>query len=226
MLCALLALVPVAACGDDGGGPDAAPIDALAPDTLPGCGADVLFTGEYVEWTSTETEFRGIFEALFTIDRTSRTDLTAPNGRVILCLTPGPMVRITATKADHTPAVFLADPEVFTPAGSTFTSRGLTLSERDANYGALMTGLSFDATRAQVLVEKRGAAAGFELSGTTTRFAFDGAAWTSGNTGELVLFPNVPIGTGTATLSSPDGTFVGPTAIELKAGQLTVVPLR
>ena len=225
---ALVALFSLVACSDDNPGmpidaPDA-PIDASF-DTLPGCGGDVTFTGEYVDWDSAVASFQGIFEARFTVvPIASRTALTAPNGRVTLCLTDGPTVRVTATHPMYTPAVFLADPDVFTPGGSTFSARGLARADRDAHYGALMAGMTFDPLRAHVLVEKRGTAVPLALAGATLRFAYNAEVWAAGDTGSQVFFPNVPVGTGVATLSG--GSFVGPTQIELVAGQLTVVPLR
>lgn len=229
-LAAVLVAVALAGCSDDA---PSDPVDAavdVAIDTpsidAAGCGADLLFTGEYVEWNSTTADFHGIFDARFTLVDDGRSAATAPNGRVILCIPPTGALRITATEAGHTPAVFQVDAAVFTPAGSSFTARGLATISRNADYGALMTGLTFDASRAHVMVEKRGTAQPFALTGATQRFAYDGAAWTDADQGELVLFPNVPVGSGTATLSSTGGAFVGPTTIELVAGQLTVVPLR
>lgn len=224
---AFVALFSLVACSDDNPGmpidaPDA-PIDASF-DTLPGCGGDITFTGEYVDWDSTVASFQGIFEARFTVvPIASRTALTAPNGRVTLCLTDGATVRVTATHPMYTPAVFLADPRVFTPVGSVFSARGLAVADRDAHYGALMTGMTYDDERAHVLVDTRGTASPITLSSGTPSYAYNAEAWALGNTGAQVFFPNVPVGTGVATLGGP---FVGPNQIELVADQLTVVPVR
>lgn len=221
---AALALA-LAACSDDTSPAIDAAVDAIDAPEGP-CGADVQFTGEYVAWTSTTADFMGIFDARFTVTGdATRTATTAPNGRVILCISSTAPSRITATEDDHNPAVFLADPAVFTPTDATFSSRGLRLTQRNAHYVALGEA-GFDAARAHVLVEKQGAAVTFALTGAGNAYHHDGTAWSAGATGNMVLFANVPVGTGTATLSATGGTFVGPTAIELVAGTLTVVPTR
>lgn len=221
----LVSALALAACSDDTSTAIDAAVDAVDAPAGP-CGADVQFTGEYVDWTSTTADFHGIFDARFTVTNdATRTAATAPNGRVILCISSAAPSRLTATQNDYNPAVFLADPAVFSPPNATFSSRGLRLTERNAHYVTLGEP-GFDAARAHVLVDKQGAHVTFSLTGATTAYSHDGTDWSPGTAGSLVLFPNVPVGNGTATLSATGGTFVGPTSIELVAGTLTVVPTR
>src|SRR6185369_17722652 len=73
-------VVVLAACGDDGG---MATVDA-PPDP---CMPDMQFTGELVDWDSTATTFKGIFGAKFALESDpSKSTMTAPNGRFILCV--------------------------------------------------------------------------------------------------------------------------------------------
>src|SRR5689334_6651647 len=72
------ALAVFAGCGDSDDNP---PVDAApdVPDGLPGvCGSDALFTGEYVNWDSTETDFCGVLGAKWTVrGDAARTNTTA-----------------------------------------------------------------------------------------------------------------------------------------------------
>lgn len=217
-------VVPLAACSDDA---PSQPIDAAADavDAPAGpCGADVQLTGEYVDWTSTTADFMGIFDARFTVTGApTRTATTAPNGRVILCIAASGTSRITANQDDYNPAVFLVDPAVFTPTDATFSARGLRLTQRASHYQALGEA-TFDSARAHVLVARHGTPIPFTLAGATTAYAYNDTRWAPGNTGSLVLFPNVPVG-GPAALTSTS-TFTGVDQVELIAGTVTVIPTR
>lgn len=225
---ASLALTLAAACSDDAPATDAA-VDA-PPDAgldAPGCGADVFLTGEYVDWDSTTTDFHGVFEARWTVrgPDATRTILSNPNGRVELCIVPSAVSIIDVTKTGYLPGVFVADPAVYLPAGPTFSSRGLTTSRANTFYESLA--IVFDPTKAHVLVHQHAPQA-IALTGGGTAFAVDNGddtTWTAGSTGGLVLFANVDVGTGTATLSAP-GSFVGPTTLPLVAGTLTMTSIR
>jgi hypothetical protein len=87
-----------------------------------------------------------------------------------------------------------------------------------------MGGMTFSTTAGHVLVVKRGTPGALTL-GAAASFVSDGVddtSWTAGGTGTFTLFPNVPVGTGTATLG---GTFTGPTSVPLAAGKLTIVAI-
>lgn len=203
-----------------------APIDA--PDGA--CGADYQMTGEYIDWDATNTLFDGVEEAVWTVaGDTARTAMTAPNGRIILCLARDATVNIdvvqtlAAPDGPYVDALFVADPAVLSPAGGIFSARGLQIADRDARYQEIAAS-GFDTAAGHVLVVKRGTPGPLTL-GAAASFVSDGVddtSWTAGGTGTFTLFPNVPVGNGTATLG---GTFTGPTSIPLAAGKLTIVPI-
>ena len=185
-------------------------------------------TGEYIDWDSPTTGFDGVESSTWTVvGDTARTAMTAPNGRIILCLARASTVTIAVTQtiAPYIEARFVADPAVLSPAGGIFSARGLKMANATASYNAIMGGMNFDAAAAHVLVVKRGTPTAVTL-GANPSFVSDGpddTTWVSGSTGTFVLFPNVPVGVGgTGTLG---GTFTGPTTIPLEANRLTIVPI-
>jgi hypothetical protein len=222
-----------AACSDDTSGQiDAATdadVDAIDAAAGP-CGVDYQMTGEYVDWDSAAGSFDGVESAVWTvINDTARTATTAPNGRIIICLartstvTLSVVQTVAAPNGPYVEARFVADPAVLSPAGGIFSSRGLKTALADSRYTTI-AGAAISASAGHVLVVKRGTPTALTL-GASPSFVSDGAedtSWISGNTGAFTLFPNVPLGAGTATLG---GTFTGPTTIPLEAGLLTIVPI-
>jgi hypothetical protein len=231
----VISITLVAACSDDSGGDIDAAVDAEsdldATDAPPGpCGADYQMTGEYVDWDSTNMDFDGVENATWTvIGDTARTATTAPNGRIIMCLSRASTVTIAVTQNETPPdgpyieARFVADPAVLSVPGGIFSSRGLQQATVDIEYDAIMSGMTFDTAKGHVLVYKRGAPTAVTL-GAQASFVSDGVdddTWESGNSGTFILFPNVPVNP-SATLS---GTFTGPTTIPVEANHLTIVPI-
>lgn len=219
----------LAGCGDSDDNP---PVDA-APDGLPGvCGADALFTGEYVNWDSTEADFCGVLGAKWTVrGDTSRTNTTAPNGRFQLCV-----ANQAQTVVDITPPTAASDCRAIT--GETYVRRGVAIATREViaaegvNSARAMTetreaemfgqvGAAYDATKAQLVVHVDGTPRAVSIAaahGTTQRF--DGSAWAAGDTGSDVFFPNVAVG---ATLITVAGGAVGATTVALEASAYTYV---
>ncbi len=231
-----IAVLSVAACGDDSGGtnpdsalpvPDAAtpdsnafdaPIDAFVP-----CFGQALFTGEYVDWDSTPMSFLGIPDATATeVGNPGNTATTAPNGRVILCLTPNADADVTFTQASYLPMTFSAHADII-PLGMGYSTKGLTPA-RATSLAAELSVASFTGT--QVLVELKEFAAEtptsgvtVDLAGNTYEKAFalnDSGQWiestTSGAAG-YVLFTNVvDDGDGSAALTVTPGGGVTCTA--------------
>ncbi len=225
----------LSACSDDTGGDIDAAVDApvdVAIDTPDGpCGAGYQMTGEYIDWESpTLMGFDGVEDSVWTMTTPPNTSATtAPNGRVIICL-PRETVRLTVTRTATTGpgpyvgAIFVADPAVLASSGASFSARGLRVAAADTSYGAIVSKMTFDATRAHVFVHKRGAPTAVTL-GAQASYVSDGdndTTWEAGASGTFVLFPNVPVGNGTATLG---GTFTGPTSIPLQANTFTIVPI-
>ena len=214
-----------------------APVDAAIDAPLTGCAADGLLTltGEYIDWDSTIAAFDGVENARWTVVSPAggRVANGAPNGRIILCIDPTATSQIDLIQTapgEYLPGRFVADPAVFAPAGATFSIRGLKTAMTAAQFTEF--GVTYDASAAQVLVYKLGAPVPLALAPATTpaqrSFVSDGdddVTWTEGTTGTLTLFPNRPVGGGTATLTSTS-TFIGPTTLPLAAGRVTFVVVR
>lgn len=238
----VLALLVVGACGDDEALPvDARVVDAAidadidaAIDAAPGpCGARIQMTGEYIDWVSTIANFDGVENTTWQVVTPPGGAMatTAPNGRIILCIDAAATSQIDVTQGAYFPARFVADPAVFDNAGRVFSVRGLKTAMA-APEPWTAAGLTFDASAAQVLVYKIGPAVPLTLAPATQpaqrSFVSDGdddITWTEGTTGALTLFPNRPVGGGTATLHST-GQFTGPTSLPLAAGRFTIVVIR
>lgn len=225
----VISITAAAACSDDSAGDIDAPVDA-EPDAIDApdgpCGADYQMTGEYVDWRSTNAAFDGVESSTWTVvGDATRTAMTAPNGRIIMCLSRAQTVAIaiTQTATPYVEARFMADPAVLSAPGGIFSARGLKQAMASAEYTAIMNGMTYDTAAAHVFVYKRGAPTAVTL-GAQASFVSDGVddtTWVSGSTGTFILFPNVPA-TGTATLS---GTFTGPKTIPVEANRLTIVPI-
>jgi hypothetical protein len=229
----LTSLLTGAACSDDTGGDVDAAVDAptdVAIDVADGpCGAGYQMTGEYIDWDSPDMGgFDGVESSTWTLTTPPGTSaMTAPNGRIIICL-PRSTVELTVTQTatPYVAARFVADPAVLSVSGGIFSARGLKSADAAARYNTIMNGMTFDTAAAHVFVHKRGPATALTLTGATSSFVSDGdndTSWTAGDTGTFTLFPNVPVGvTGMATLG---GTFTGPTTIPLQANTITIVPI-
>ena len=107
---------------------DAPPIDGPvdAPTDAAGCGTDLRFVGEYLDWDSTNANFIGVGGATFTVvGDTNRTATTSPNGSLLMCLNPAAPSQLTIGAGGYVNALMLVDPAVFAPAGSRFEARAL-----------------------------------------------------------------------------------------------------
>ena len=215
----LLALA-LAACS--GGGKT---IDAAITDGQP-----LTFTGEYVDWYSTNTAFFcGIFQATFAVHGdATRTNMTNPNGRFTLELAPAQTTRIDITPPTgqsecsqpkstyNVPGIMIADASVI--------ASGQMISARSFTVDAATT-VGYDNTKAQVLVHVDGTARAVSITGThQPTQAFDGTMWAAGDTGVNVYFPNLDPGAGTTTISTT-GTALGTGTVPIAAGTFTYVTL-
>ncbi len=205
------ALVLLAACGDDGG---MATVDA-PPDP---CMPEMQFTGEFIDWDSTESAFKGIFAAHFTLEGdATKTTMTAPNGRFILCVpaADGLATVDTASTSGYVGGTVKIDKTVI-QSGATLSYRSFTTT-RAADFG-------FDAGLAHVFVHVHGG------SRTVTTAAapgvkkhFDGTSWVDGNTGTDIYLGNIS-GTTTA-LNVSGGGATGASSIPLAPGQFTWITI-
>lgn len=213
---ALCLLIP--ACNGD------SPHDAMVPVDIDNgtCGEMVRFTGEYVDWDESGSEFCGVFGAMFRARDGGGMSSTAPNGRFDLCVPDQPM-----TLVDISPPT---QPSSCSSTPGTYTMPGIAVASKDVIFaGGFWSGRAFvmgrqavDPNKAQVFVHVHGAprkvSIGAEHGQAQTR---DGGAWVSGETGQDVFFPDVDPSSGQTTISA-DGAIV-PDHIPLVAGTMTNV---
>jgi hypothetical protein len=189
-------VIAVTACSDG---------TSKKPDAAP-----VLFTGEYVDWDSTDTMFCGIFGAAFSARGQTATDSSNPNGRFMLNLVPPAVVDITPPTAGSEcltgmptysmPGIIIADPAVIA-SGQLISARAFTTMRQST------LGVTLDPAKGHVFVHVDGSATA-SISGTSDTPQMVG----SGNT----FFPNVPAGT-------TDVTTAGTVPVE--AGKITYVTI-
>ena len=216
-------LVIICACGDD-----AAPRDATTVDIDNGsCGSMVRFTGEYVDWDSgaeTGATFCGVFGAQFQVEGGGTKSTTAPNGRFDLCVPDEPVVLLDITpptaasqcqaqRGTYTlPGIAVANKAVIT-AGGFWSGRDFVMSRQ-----------AVDPTKAQVLVHVNGTPRQVSISASyTSHQARMNDTWSSGDTGEYVLFLDVDPTSGSTDLSMTNA--IGTGSIPLVAGKMTNVSI-
>jgi len=223
----IAALLLIASCsGDDDD--DAASIDAAqlpdadvpdavppTPDALVLCPGELLFHGDYVDWDSTDTMFKGVAGATMTeVGNPSNTYETHPNGRGILCLTPGLDTAVEFAHADYLTMLFGVSAEV--TARGTFTSRGLKPDRADALFTDDFS-LTRDPAAGQLVVYTGLAGATVEIGNS-----YEGAFPLPD--GVRTFFANVDL-TGdatTVTVTPPAAeTCVGRASVPLAAGVLS-----
>jgi hypothetical protein len=223
----LVASLLAAGCSDPAATPDAAidarAIDAAidaAPGTCPG--TDQFFTGEMVDWASTDTAFHGVFNALWQVHGDpTRSKTTNPNGRFELCINAaaGPVrVDITPASTDtYLPGIAIAHADAIT-AGVLWSTRSFRVAAGTTFLAGF--GVTFDPTKAQVFVHVDGTPRAVSISSThATALAYTKAtsSWAPSDTGYYVYFPNVDPTAGTDTIVVTGGA-IGVGAIPLVAG--------
>jgi len=202
-------------CGGGSKSPDAAVALEAGP-----CGSETFFTGDFVDWDSSDATFCGIFQATWTVrGDPAHTDSTNPNGRFELCVPPG-----VVTLVDITPptvasecvapqgqmytarGIAVADPTSIA-RGAVFSARAFTTTRRDMFFAA--AGLPYDALNAQIVVHLATPAAVSCTAPHDAAQAWNGTAWSASSTGVDVLFPNVMIpGSGTTSITVAGGRTV------------------
>jgi hypothetical protein len=214
-------LVIICACSDD-----AAPRDATTVDIDNGsCGSMVRFTGEYVDWDS-GAAFCGIFGAQFQVQGGGAKSSTAPNGRFDLCIPADPVTLI-----DITPPTALSQCTT-PPATVAYTLPGIAVANKAvilaggfwSGRGFLMTRQTIDPAKAQVFVHVNGTPRAVSLTASHgPAQAKTNDAWSSGDTGQDVFFPDVDPAGGSTMLSAGGATGTG--SIPLVAGKMTNVSI-
>jgi hypothetical protein len=235
MRCAL-ALLPVlllVACGDDGNSCDA-PIDENFDNGT--CGSAVRLTGEFVDW-DTDATFCGINMATLTATGTGGTsDGSNPNGRFDLCtpdeqegtLTvtqPTAMSECTNPKSIYTTPTIVYYREDVIKSGALYSARSFT-DARKATFFNDVVGVPFDASKGQVFVHVVGTPRDITLDvGHAGVVAIADTDWAPGTSGHEVFFGNVEITPSGKAKLGTSGCAVGVGDIPVMAGTITNVTL-
>jgi hypothetical protein len=231
------ALAVLGACGDGGARPTDASLDTpidMAPGTC--AGADVLFTGEIIDWDWTNMQQCGVKQATLIVrGQTARTDSTNPNGRfdkfciarqvetvVDLTFSMNASECGTDSRTYSGRGVLVAEQAVIA-AGGFFSARAMTPERMATMFTAI--GQPYNAAQGQLVVHVAGTLRVVSLStmnhGATQQF--NGTTWepapVTGAVGSYVWFPNVDLGGGPVTVSVAGA--VGATAVTLEAGVFT-----
>ncbi len=192
----------------------------------------VQFTGEYVDWNSTDTTFCGIFNATFQVHGDpARVDHTNPNGRFMLNVTSDAPTRVDITPptanseclnptSNYTmPGLTLADPAVIA-TGQIISLRDFSVAAQATLEGTYGT---FDPGKGDVFVHVDGTQQPVSLSAASdATLAWNGTAWSAGATGINVFFKNVVPG---MVMVSMTGGAIGTGTVPVEAGTITYVTL-
>jgi hypothetical protein len=223
-----IALPMVTACSDGGGKAVDAAIDAPAVATA--------YTGEFVDWDNSDTNFCGVFGAKLTLHGDpSQTDTTNPNGRFNLVIGAG-----AATQIDVVPPtamsqcasgiglyqlpgiMIIGDAVLATGRPSSYRMIGMN---RIAPFFASVGAPAYDPQKAIIFVHVEGTPAPVAVAGThDLPFAWSGTAWKTSNLGLDVVFPNAT--PGSVMVGFQDlANGIGATMVPAVAGTITYVTL-
>jgi hypothetical protein len=245
-----LLFVVVAAAAACSGGASAPVLDAgvtvmdtaLLPDTPAAaidaapagvCGADLVLTGNYVDWDSTPESFVGVAEFTLTqVADPQNTATAAPNGRGTLCL-PGTAATsfVDFTHPNYLDLRYSVWPEA--ARRGPFEMKGLTAARADAlgfapEPGAAVVLVAVRTYNSDLVPGDPTAGARVTLGNPHTgAFVDDGTGtYQSGDTvaaGAYVLFRDVAVGAGQTdvVVTAPAGvTCVGPAVLDLVPGAI------
>ncbi len=224
----LVGFLVLAACGDNlQPAIDARPIDSAPADAAPDgpCATGRYVTGELLDLDSTSAALAGIKAATFTQRGGTATDMTSPNGRFEMCAssTTNYLFDVDAP-ATHVDAIAYFEVEAL--AARMISFRTWTLARAATFYTSL--GLTYDPTKAHVLVFLAGDRSGLTLSGGSHGTVIAGndeatagtVTWAAGATGRYVLFPNVDPTAGEVMVI---GDLSGAHTVPVAAGKITLV---
>jgi hypothetical protein len=225
---AVATLLAAVGCSDGGGTIDASP--DTPPDMATGCGADLFFTGEIVDWDSQGD--CGVADATVTVrGQPARTDMSNFNGRFEVCV---PRQAQTSVDVTHSASasrcaavggvypvrgIFIAQQAVIAANELSFSARAMTQARQDGMFTQI--GEGYNPALAQLVVRVAGTQRAVSITANHVETqAHNGAAWAPGNIGGYVFFPNVAPGT---TQLSVDNGAIGTGMITLEAGAYTYV---
>jgi hypothetical protein len=229
----------VAACRSSSGDAviDAPALDApvppdAGPDAYAGpCGLYFYqVTAAFLDWDSTAAAPCAISGSRWYVHLTQGYVTTDARGMLALCMgSNNPELDIQPPPAASTcpapgttysiPGLAIATRSVV-DAGGGFVARSLD----DARVGPFYAGFgsAFDATKGQLLVHVNGTPRAVAITAPHAAVqAFDGTAWTGGDTGGDVFFPNIDLGARATTDVSVAGGALGTGSVPLVAGTIT-----
>jgi len=220
------ALAVGAGCGGGSETPDAPPD---MPDMTSGCGANLLFTGEIVDWDSVGD--CGVANAKVTVrGQPAQTDDSNFNGRFEVCVPQQGQTTVDVTQSADASrcakvagaypvrGVFIADPAVIAINALSFSARAMTQMRQNDMFTQI--GAAYDAAKAQLVVHVAGTLHPVTISSAhADAQSYDGTKWAKGETGAYVFFPNVAPGAATITVTGA----VGLGSVTLEAGAYTYV---
>src|SRR5690348_16900368 len=156
--------VAAAACGGGSSTPDAPP-DTPPDMVVSGCGADLLFTGEIVDWDSVGD--CGVANATVTVrGQPAQTDASNFNGRFEVCVPQQGQTTVDVTQSADASrcaqfpgaypvrGVFIADPAVIAINAQSFSARAMTQARQNMMFTQI--GPTYDAAKAQLVVHVAG----------------------------------------------------------------------
>lgn len=231
-------LLAACGCGEVKDKPDAALADGKQPDGKPAdagkCAGAIFFTGEAIDWDSTDANFCGVFNATLKVRNSSdpaQMDTTSPNGRFEMCIPLQTPVSIDVTPpTGNNPcatnpgsyalkgiAVANAQVEAKLTGTDVFRIRAFSTNRQTAFYAQI--GALYDSTRGALMVHVAGTQVPIAISVMHDQVErYDGTTWSAGNTGTDVYFPNIPVGT--ASIQVPSGTD-GAISVPIEANTIT-----
>jgi hypothetical protein len=238
--CTLFAVAALGACGGDGG----TPRDA-SPDTPGVCAGVTPFTGEVIDWDSTNASFCGVNNATFSVrsDPACRS-MTPPNGRfqlmipqeahTIVDIAPPtaasgcPGLAGTQGNTYSLPGVAIASAAVIA-AGGAFSARAMV----QARVATMFTqiGQPLNPSLGQLVVHVNGTLRPVQISANHAAIqVFDGTTWTADNsgngtgTGRDVFFPNLDLSLGLVIVDTI-GPATGTGTYLVEPGKLTYLSI-
>lgn len=212
-----LILLALAACDDAASPPDAAPDADLV---------DFAFTGTFLDWDSPCPIAGATWTATYDDQRTTTTDasgaftLSLASYTALVDVTPPAERSACAGGTYALPGIAIAPPAV-SLANGVVVARSMTQSRVATFYAAI--GAPFDPTRGHLLVHVNGTPRAFSIAEPhAAPQASDGSAWSAGDTGADVFFPNIEIPLSKrATVTVAGGNAIGLGAVQLAPGAIT-----
>lgn len=202
------------------------------------CGTDDLFTGEIVDWDSTDAAFCGVLGATMEVHGDpSRTASTAghPNGRFQLCIAPATQTQVDITPptdvSQCAPSIGLYQIPGMAIATHAVIASGQLNSLREIGMNRVMpffsaNGITLDPSKALVFVHVDGTPGSIISSAVhDPPVAFDGMTWAAGDTGVYVVFANSDVSTGTSVVGFTDGSGIGGGTVPVAANTFTYINL-